>query len=368
MLILSGKRSLIADYRAEHPTQTGVPIAALEHYAHYYPFGMMQPGRNGNRYRFGFQGQEKDDEIYGTGNSMTAEYWQYDARLGRRWNVDPVVKCWESSYATFNNSPILRVDLLGNNAGDYYTKSGQHMGSDGNDDKKGYLVEESDLVYQEDGETIDAEQTENKILFTENHSEFATSSNIIMQESSGDVTESLWIAHATDNESESRSGDVSMYDLLMTTYSFAEDKTELSTNNNSEIANAARAGVIDVLSGGVDPTNGSTHWDGDDFLIWGDAHKKFEQYSSITIDHKHYDIYKNAQINRWGSQVKFGNTVYDIPHKVFRNYEDNWILPPGNRPFDDAGAKFHHETGVENEPALISTGAHGRSIFWRTED
>ena len=43
-------------------------------------------------YRFGFNGQELDNELSGKGNSYTAEYWQYDSRLGRRFNVDPVVK------------------------------------------------------------------------------------------------------------------------------------------------------------------------------------------------------------------------------------------------------------------------------------
>ena len=27
---------------------------------------------------YGFNGQEKDDEIYGAGNTMTAEFWEYD--------------------------------------------------------------------------------------------------------------------------------------------------------------------------------------------------------------------------------------------------------------------------------------------------
>jgi hypothetical protein len=64
-------------------------------------------------YRFGMNTQEKDNEIYGEGNSYTAEYWQYDARLGRRWNVDPVVKVHESPYATFANNPIWFVDPSG---------------------------------------------------------------------------------------------------------------------------------------------------------------------------------------------------------------------------------------------------------------
>ncbi|TNE81426.1 MAG: RHS repeat protein [Bacteroidetes bacterium] len=65
-------------------------------------------------YRFGgSNGQEKDDEINGAGNSYSAEFWQYDSRLGRRWNIDPVVKPWESPYACFANNPILCIDIDG---------------------------------------------------------------------------------------------------------------------------------------------------------------------------------------------------------------------------------------------------------------
>jgi hypothetical protein len=64
-------------------------------------------------YRFGFNGQEKVDEIAGAGNHTTAEFWEYDTRLGRRWNRDPVVKPWESSYACFANNPIWYSDVNG---------------------------------------------------------------------------------------------------------------------------------------------------------------------------------------------------------------------------------------------------------------
>jgi hypothetical protein len=67
----------------------------------------------GNDYRFGFNGQEKDNEVYGEGKSYSAEFWQYDARLGRRWNVDPVIKPWESPYATFGGNPIWFRDVFG---------------------------------------------------------------------------------------------------------------------------------------------------------------------------------------------------------------------------------------------------------------
>ncbi|GAA0876006.1 hypothetical protein GCM10009118_24160 [Wandonia haliotis] len=62
-------------------------------------------------YRYGFQGQEKDDEVHNSeGTSYTAEYWQYDSRLGRRWKRDPIVKHNESPYAAFANNPICFLD------------------------------------------------------------------------------------------------------------------------------------------------------------------------------------------------------------------------------------------------------------------
>ncbi len=64
---------------------------------------------------YGFNGQEKTDEWSGSGNHYTAEYWEYDPRIGRRYNLDPVVKPHQSGYSTFANNPIYWVDPLGAN-------------------------------------------------------------------------------------------------------------------------------------------------------------------------------------------------------------------------------------------------------------
>src|SRR5690554_6258796 len=65
----------------------------------------------GDQYRFGFNGQEKVNEISGLGNHNTAEFWEYDTRTGRRWNLDPMahLREWISPYSAFQNSPISRV-------------------------------------------------------------------------------------------------------------------------------------------------------------------------------------------------------------------------------------------------------------------
>ena len=109
-----------------------------------YPFGMLQPGRNfsSEGYRFGFNGQEKDDEVNGTGNSYTAQYWQYDPRLGRRWNVDPEFRKIPSlsSYQVFSNNPIFYIDPYGNIQTDYFNKFGKKIGSDGDNNGKKVVV------------------------------------------------------------------------------------------------------------------------------------------------------------------------------------------------------------------------------------
>jgi hypothetical protein len=87
----------------------------------YYPFGAPINGRgySSDAYRFGFNTQEKDDEVNGEGNHNTALFWEYDSRLGRRWNTDPVVKPWESLYACLSDNPILLNDPDGNEPEDF---------------------------------------------------------------------------------------------------------------------------------------------------------------------------------------------------------------------------------------------------------
>ncbi len=64
-------------------------------------------------YRYFFNGQETDNEVLGEGVSLSAEFWQYDTRLGRRWNVDPMFKEYESPYACFAGNPVWFADRFG---------------------------------------------------------------------------------------------------------------------------------------------------------------------------------------------------------------------------------------------------------------
>ena len=116
----------IGSVTVDHVAAAFQPLytAVLNNATDYYAFGMPMPGRqfNSNGYKYGFNGQLKDDEVYGAGNLNSAEYWEYDTRLGRRWNRDPVVKDWESPYACFSDNPVWFSDVNGD-SDDKPTKS-----------------------------------------------------------------------------------------------------------------------------------------------------------------------------------------------------------------------------------------------------
>ncbi|RYG50883.1 MAG: hypothetical protein EOO01_09700 [Chitinophagaceae bacterium] len=103
---------------------------------------------DGKCYRYGFNGQERDNEI--GEDSYGAPYWEYDSRIGRRWNLDPVLKVKESPYSTFSGNPIWFTDANGDDTTKYYSNNGEHIMTVGNG-KKGYsraMVVRDDKVSQ----------------------------------------------------------------------------------------------------------------------------------------------------------------------------------------------------------------------------
>ena len=95
-------------------------------------------------YRYGFQNQEKDDEIKGVGNSVNYKYRMHDPRVGRFFAVDPLASKfpWNSTYAFSENSTIAFVELEGLEK--YFSASGEFIGQIG---KKTdiYVVEDKNV-------------------------------------------------------------------------------------------------------------------------------------------------------------------------------------------------------------------------------
>jgi RHS repeat-associated protein len=80
----------------------------------YYPFGMMQEGRQfvgGMGYRWGFNGKPLDQE------TLTMDYGLriYSPRLSKFLSTDPLAPCfpWNSTYAFAENDVIRCIDLEG---------------------------------------------------------------------------------------------------------------------------------------------------------------------------------------------------------------------------------------------------------------
>jgi RHS repeat-associated protein len=66
-------------------------------------------------YRYFFNGQEGDNEVFGEAALHSFEYRMHDARLGRFWSVDPLAAKypWNSTYAFCENTPIWARELEG---------------------------------------------------------------------------------------------------------------------------------------------------------------------------------------------------------------------------------------------------------------
>jgi hypothetical protein len=72
--------------------------------------------------------QEKEPEL---GEGVTsAEFWMYDGELGRRWNVDPVLKVYESPFSCFGNNPLTVVDILGSDSFNVISKTYNALGGE----------------------------------------------------------------------------------------------------------------------------------------------------------------------------------------------------------------------------------------------
>jgi RHS repeat-associated protein len=89
-------------------------------------FGMVMPERSfsNEKYRYGFNGKENDNEVKGNGNQQDYGLRIYDPRLGRFLSVDPLAAsfAWNSPYCFAENSPIWGIDLDGGEFRTYLDK------------------------------------------------------------------------------------------------------------------------------------------------------------------------------------------------------------------------------------------------------
>ncbi len=117
------------------------------------------PNRHGSAdsYRYGFQGQEKDDEIKGEGNSLNYTFRMHDPRVGRFFTVDPLFKeyPWNSSYSFSENQVINATELEGLEVG--YTFDGSTVHKTGGPDLTSFNTPNDAIFAYDQGYTNGAE-------------------------------------------------------------------------------------------------------------------------------------------------------------------------------------------------------------------
>jgi RHS repeat-associated protein len=83
----------------------------------YAPFGMTLVGRSfsSDKYRYGFNGKENDNEVKGLGRQQDYGMRIYDPRLGRFLSVDPLSPKYPmlTPYQFASNRPIDGRDIDG---------------------------------------------------------------------------------------------------------------------------------------------------------------------------------------------------------------------------------------------------------------
>lgn len=270
-----------------------------------------------------------------------------EANVVQLWySVDPLAEMFpnQSPYAFCSNNPINRIDPTGMSDYPVYDKNGSYLGDDG---RTG-----GDLAFT--GEKDGKGGFKNLQQFTDNHTDFAKASGKVNKESSGNKTESLWIAHTAENASnnkDTKKGDGAVGQLLSKDYSTTSASAS-NINDNSGKTNNARAALINVLSGGTDPTGGSVLWDGQDFLPKGLSHNKFKEYGNVTIFGSHLNSLISNQNSLYGTTA---SSDYAKSNTLIPTFS-GW-----------SGSNFY-----SNEPSkgktyynLQSSATQGGTIFWQ---
>ncbi|GEM56337.1 hypothetical protein FB1_25580 [Flavobacterium branchiophilum NBRC 15030 = ATCC 35035] len=328
-------------------------VGEVSQHSEYFAFGetFVEEHKNSHNSPYKFNGKELDEEsgLYYYG----ARY--YDARISIWASVDPLVVKTMSAYGYCNLNPVNLIDPTGMSSYPIYGKNGEYLGDDG---RKG-----GDLAFT--GEKDGKGGFKNLKQFTDNHTQFQRASNKIKNESSGNATESLWIAHTANNAQKDKSinykknGNKDVFvQLLDGQYSttLPKFKSPLSVNDNSQNAKNARAGLINVLQGGSDPTGGAVLWDGLDFLHNSFDSNKFNEYGYVRITTSHlksltdfysYQSNKNKINGNWDVDCVF-EEYGKIPYK--HTFNSAYWTGNGNE------AKSHQ--------GIKSSGTHGGTIFW----
>jgi LysM repeat protein len=106
--------SMVTDKKLQHSTDGATIdyyLADVRTASYYSAYGAISKSFNNGQIDLAYNGQRRSTEI--SANAQTADFWEYDGDVGRRWNIDPVIKFSEGAYTCYFSNPIYFADYDG---------------------------------------------------------------------------------------------------------------------------------------------------------------------------------------------------------------------------------------------------------------
>ena len=219
--------------RAQYPYFPNLTCGVCLQNTHdYSPFGVSLDGRTieSNFYLRGFNGMEKDDEI--SSDHYTAEFWEYESRLGKRWNLDPVHQVNISDYAVLRNNPLSVVDPFGDKP---TPKQAAQMSNDVYNTayckyKKGEKAGVIDGGWKLSNETFNIKLTDNKSGFNSAVYERVVGKN---KNTGKDILEYTYVTQGSDIDN----GGIDLIENKKQAMGEYSQQYNISTNNAAKLTN-----------------------------------------------------------------------------------------------------------------------------------
>jgi RHS repeat-associated protein len=290
----------------------------------YYPFGMLQPGRqfaqsNLGGYRYGFNRKEQDNEVKGAGDQIDYGMRVYDPRGGRFLSVDPIARKFPelTPYQYASNSPISGIDLDGLEY--YFAANGEFIGRGA--DPKNMQVRLGQVYGKTPSgnnqvRAVDLSGNLQKqwTVIHNNYAEFHRLAGVLYAEGSSTWQEAAGIYSVLENRATLEHTDVSQQaQFSKGVYGAAPAESAKIDKKfaDAELKQNAYHGLITGILSTEDYSKGAFYWDGKDFngknKVRGGY---FERYKKgFEFINKADDLWNQGDYKKPGS-TRFGKWDY----------------------------------------------------------